>query len=37
MKIKPKNNWMSESRLQRNKQHKTNISFPNYVYEYTLK
>ena len=35
MKIKPKIIAISESRLQKGKQHITNISLPNYVYEYT--
>ena len=34
MKIKPKIIGISESRLQKSKQHVTNISLPNYVYEY---
>ena len=33
MKIKPKIIENSESRLQKSKQHTTNISLPNYVYE----
>ena len=35
MKIKPKITGISESRLQKRKQHITNISLPNYVYEHT--
>ena len=35
MKIKPKIIGISEIRLQKNKQHITNISLPNYVYEHT--
>ena len=35
MKIKPKIIGISESRLQKSKQHITNISLPNYVYEHT--
>ena len=35
MKIKPKIIENSESRLQKSKQHTTNISLPNYVYERT--
>ena len=35
MNIKPKIIGISESRLQTSKQHKTNISLPNYVYERT--
>ena len=35
MKIKPKIIGISESRLQKSKQHITNISLPIYVYEYT--
>ena len=35
MKIKPKIIRISESRLQKSKQHITNISLPNYVYEHT--
>ena len=35
MKIKPKIIEISESRLQKSKQHITNISVPNYVYEHT--
>ena len=35
MKIKPKTIGISESRLQKSKQNITNISLPNYVYEYT--
>ena len=35
MEIKPKIIGISESRLQKNKQHITNISLPNYVYEHT--
>ena len=34
MKIKPKIIGISESRLQKSKQHITNISLPNYVYEH---
>ena len=34
MKIKPKIIRISESRLQKSKQHITNISLPNYVYEH---
>ena len=35
MKIKPKTIGISESRLQKSKQHITNISLPDYVYEHT--
>ena len=35
MKIKPKIIGISESRLQKSKQHITNISLPNYVHEHT--
>ena len=35
MKIKPKIIGISESRLQKSKQHITNISLPNFVYEHT--
>ena len=35
MKIKPKTIEISESRLQKSKQNKTNIFLPNYVYEHT--
>ena len=35
MKIKPKIIEISESRLQKSKQHTINISLPNYVYERT--
>ena len=35
MKTKPKIIGISESRLQKSKQHITNISLPNYVYEHT--
>ena len=35
MKIKPKIIGISESRLQKSKQHITNICLPNYVYEHT--
>ena len=35
MKIKSKITGISESRLQKSKQHITNISLPNYVYEHT--
>ena len=35
MKIKPKIIGISESRLQKSKQHITNISLPDYVYEHT--
>ena len=35
MKIKPKIIGISESRLQKRKQHITNISLPNYVCEHT--
>ena len=35
MKIKPKIIGISESRLQKSKQHITNIYLPNYVYEHT--
>ena len=35
MKIKPKIIGISESRLQKSKQHIINISLPNYVYEHT--
>ena len=35
MKVKLKIIGISESRLQENKQHITNISFPDYVYEHT--
>ena len=35
MKIKLKIIGISESRLQKSKQHITNISLPNYVYEHT--
>ena len=35
MKVKLKIIGISESRLQENKQHITNISFPDYVYENT--
>ena len=35
MKIKPKIIEISESRLQKSKQHITNISLPNYEYEHT--
>ena len=35
IKIKPKIIGISESRLQKGKQHITNISLPNYVYENT--
>ena len=35
IKIKPKIIGISESRLQKGKQHITNISLPNYVYEHT--
>ena len=34
MKIKPKTIGISESRLQKSRQHITNISLPNYVYEH---
>ena len=37
MKIKPKIIRISECRLQKSKQHTTNISLPNYVYEHTPK
>ena len=35
MKIKPKIIGISESRLEKSKQHITNIYLPNYVYEHT--
>ena len=35
MKIKPKIIGISESRLQKSKQHIANISLPNFVYEHT--
>ena len=35
MKIKPKIIGISVSRLQKSKQHITNISLPDYVYEHT--
>ena len=35
MKIKPKIIVISENRLQKSKQHITNISLPNCVYEHT--
>ena len=35
MKIKPRIIGISESRLQKSKQHITNISLPNYMYKHT--